>query len=378
MPHAMPAGPTRARHAHDAARRLLALTLAAVLVGGVAFTLPHGADAATARPLAVIVVGPTHGVTWRYLADANRIADQLRAYGARVRRVYSPWATWDRVRAAAKGANLLVYLGHGNGYPSPHGPFNAKKMDGFGLNAVGGRGHWNTRYFGEYYVARLHLAPGAVVLLHHVCYAGGSSEPGHAYPRRATATRRVDNFAAGFLRAGAAAVFATSASPRTLLRDLFRSNRTMASVFWNSPESYRTYASTFWSRRTPGMRGILAPRRPGQYYMAVTGRLSMTAREWRHSWIPAAMAPPTPSPDPSPSPVPSADPGLGSSPDPAASPTPSPDPTPTEPGASPTPDPATPAPGTSPSPDPTPDPGAGPTPGPTPLPEPTATSEPTP
>jgi hypothetical protein len=372
MPNAMPPGPSHARQAPRDATRLLVLALSAILLGGITLALPPGVDAATARPLAVIVVGPTHGVTTKYLADANRIAEQLRAYGARVRRVYSPWATWDRVRAAARGANLFIYLGHGNGYPSPHGPFNTRKMDGLGLNAVGGRGHWNTRYYGEYYVARgLHLAPGAVVILNHVCYAGGSSEPGYAYPRRATATRRVDNFAAGFLRAGAAAVFATDRSPRTLVRDLFRTGRTMAWVFWNSPDSTSRYASTFWSRRTPGMRGILAPRRPGQYYMAVTGRLTMTALEWRQCWNPPLPAAPPPSLDPSPTPTASPDPAATPTPDPGSSPSPDPAATPTptpSPGASPAPDP-----GASPAPDPTPDPGATPTPAPeqTPTPEPT-------
>jgi hypothetical protein len=346
MPHLLPPGRTRARHVQHATPRLLVLLVTAILLGGFTLAVPPAAGAATARPLAVIVVGPTHGVTWKYLADASRIAAQLRAYGARVRRVSSPWATWDRVRAAARGANLFVYLGHGNGYPSPHGPFNPKKMDGLGLNAAGGHGHWNTRYYGEYYLARgLHLAPDAVVILNHVCYAGGSSEPGYARPRRAAATRRVDNFAAGFLRAGAAAVFATDRSPRTLIRDLFRSGRSMASVFWNSPDSTARYASTFWSRRTPGMRGILAPRQPGAYYMAVTGRLRMTALEWRQSWVPAPAAPPAPSPDPGQSPTPSTDPSLAASPDPSGSPTPPPDPSgsptpPPDPTLDPTPDPA--------------------------------------
>ncbi len=337
MSDAMPTGRHHARHAP---RRLLALTLAAALLGGLDLAVPPDVEAATARPLAVIVVGPTHGVTWKYIADANRIAEQLRAYGARVRRVYSPWATWDRVRAAARGANLLVYLGHGNGYPSPHGPFNARKMDGLGLNAVGGRGHWNTRYYGEYYVARgLDLAPGAVVILNHVCYAGGSSEPGYAIPRRATATRRVDNFAAGFLRAGAAAVFATDRSPRTLLRDLFHTGHTMAWVFWHSPDSTSAYASTSWSRRTPGMRLILAPRRPGQYYMALTGRLRMTALEWRRSWNPPLVADstpdPTPTPEPAPGETPTPDPGVSPTPDPLPSPSPEP-----IPGEMPTPEPS--------------------------------------
>jgi hypothetical protein len=359
MPHLLPPGPMRARPANGAAARLLSLMLGAILVAGLTLAVPPAAAAATTRPLVVIVVGPTHSVTAKYLADAGRIADQLRGYGARVRRVSSPWATWDRVRAAARGANLFIYLGHGNGYPSPHGPFNPRKMDGLGLNAVGGRGHWNTRYYGEYYVARgLHLAPGAVVILNHVCYAGGSSEPGYGRPRRGTATRRVDNFAAGFLRAGAAAVFATDRSPRTLIRDLFRSGRSMAGVFWNSPDSTTRYASAFWSRRTTGMRGILAPRLPGQYYMALTGRLRMTALEWRRSWAPAVTAAPSPSPDPVPSPTAPGDPPAAT-PDPAASPTASPDPPPApDPPATTSPDP---------SPTPTADPSATPEPTPTPA-----------
>ena len=376
----VPAGPTRVRHAPSVAPRWLVLALATVLLGSVSMAAPPPAQAIAVRPLAVIVVGPTHGVTWRYIADANRIAAQLRAYGARVRRVYSPWATWDRVRAAARGANLFVYLGHGNGYPSPHGPFNPRKMDGLGLNAVGGRGHWNTRYYGEYYVKRgLHLAPGAVVILNHVCYAGGSSEPGHARPRRATATRRVDNFAAGFLRAGAAAVFATDRSPRTLIRDLFRTGRSMASVFWNSPDTTSRYASTFWSRRTTGMRGILAPRAPGQYYMAVTGRLRMTALEWRRSWGPQpAVNGPAPDPGATPSPDPTLDPGASPPADPSAAPTS--DPTaPPDPGTSPAPDPGnSPPPDPTLAPNPTPDPGATPSPDPTPPPDPTPAPNPTP
>jgi len=373
MPNRSPAGPTRARRSGRAASRLLIAALATLVLVGATLAAAPAADAATARPIAVIVVGPTHGATWHYLADARRIAEQLRSYGARVRQVYSPWATWDRVRAASRGANLFIYLGHGNGSPSPHGAFNPKKMDGLGLNAVGGRGHWNKRYYGEYYVARgLDLTPGAVVILNHVCYAGGSSEPGYAPPRRATATRRVDNFAAGFLRAGASTVLATDRSPRTLIRDLFRSSRTMASAFWNSPDSSRAYASTFSSRRTPGMRGILAPRRPGLYYMAVTGRLTMTAFEWRQTWNPPVAAGAAPSPAPSPTGSPTPTPGPGVEPSPEPSPAPPIEPTPT-PDPSATPTPPDPAPEPTPSPNPTPGPSAAPTdsPGPGASPSPT-------
>ena len=39
-----------------------------------------------------------------------------------------------------------------------------------------------TSYYGEPYVKTLDLAPNAIVLLHHLCYASGNSEPGHAQP----------------------------------------------------------------------------------------------------------------------------------------------------------------------------------------------------
>ena len=78
-------------------------------------------------------------------------------------------------------------------------------------------GNYNTKYWGEYYIARdIDLAPNAVVILNRLCYASGNSEWGRANPTKTTAMKRVDNYGAGFLRAGARAVFAhaiESASP---------------------------------------------------------------------------------------------------------------------------------------------------------------------
>ncbi len=350
-----PGAPVRRRASTAFAAVLLALV---ALVATPAFHPAATADAATRRPLAVIVVGPVEGTTAYYKRDARRIAGQLRSYGARVREIYSPYATWARVRDAARGANLFVYLGHGNGYPSPYGSFNPKKMNGLGLNAAAGRGNWNVRYYGEYYVRRyLDLAPGAIVILNHVCYAAGSSEPGRGYPTRRTATKRADNFAAGFLGAGAAAVFASDRSVSSIVRDLFGANRTMRAVFWRSPWTSTRYDSRFSSRRTSDAIGILAPYRPGAFYQSVVGRLTWTTRDWRATWDPpAAIAPPPVEPDPS------QDPAL----DPSTDPTPTPSPDPSV-GPEPTP---------SPDPEPTPTPSA--TPEPTPPPEPPPVPEPTP
>ena len=48
----------------------------------------------------------------------------------------------------------------------------------------------------------IRLAPNAVVLNHHLCYASGNSEPGLSEGTMAIAKQRVDNFAAGFVVAG--------------------------------------------------------------------------------------------------------------------------------------------------------------------------------
>jgi hypothetical protein len=338
---AHPGAPARRRASAVLAAALLAL----VAIVSVPVLDPDSATAQAAggRPLAVIVVGPVEGMTAYYKRDARRIAERLRSYGARVRQVYSPYATWSRVKEASRGANLFVYLGHGNGYPSPYGRFNPDKMNGLGLNRRSGQGNANTRYYGESYVRRsLDLARGAVVILNHVCYAAGSSEPGRGYPSRRTATRRADNFAAGFLDAGASVVFAGDRSVSTIVRDLFRSGRTMRSVFWNSPWTSRRYDSRFSSGRTPGATGILAPYYPGRYFQSVVGALSWTARDWQATWNPPAVAEPVPSPEPTPAPP--AEPSPAPSPETTADPTPAPEPTPT-PSPEPTP---------TPSPEPTP------------------------
>ena len=86
----------------------------------------------------VIIVGPVGSSTANYIYNAKKYAAQARSYGATVVEIYSPNATWTRVKAAAQGAKVLIYLGHGNGSPSPYGAFSQYTKDGFGLNATAG------------------------------------------------------------------------------------------------------------------------------------------------------------------------------------------------------------------------------------------------
>ena len=254
---------------------------ALILAASTTATAPE-AQAATRK--VVIVVGPTGSATDNYRASANKLADQARSYGASVTKVYSPYATWSRVQDAARNANVLIDLGHGNGWPSPYAPFSETSKDGMGLNASGGNGNSNTKYFGEYYMAKLDLAPNAVILLNRLCYASGNSEWGAGNPTRDVAIKRVDNYGYGFLRAGAKAVFASGiTSVGYVLKGLFRAtgSTTMAKLFWTDPNRTGDYRFSFSSRRTNNATALMDPYAPHRYYRSVIGILGTTISDWR-------------------------------------------------------------------------------------------------
>lgn len=260
--------------------RISGITLAVVSAFAAIGALPQ--EAAAARPKVAIIVGPVSGRTPEFRADGRRLARQARAYGARVVTVFSPYATWGRVVDATRGAKLVIYLGHGNGWPSPYGPYQPYTKNGLGLNPRAGAGNSRVAYKGEYYVGnRLRFARNAVVLLHHLCYASGNAEGGAPTHRRWVAKKRADNYAKGFQRAGAKAVFAIGLEhPDYVLRGLFRSNKTMRQIFWSTRAATPGDSVQFDPTRSAG-RGILDPRRNKYYFRSVVGRLEMRASAWR-------------------------------------------------------------------------------------------------
>jgi hypothetical protein len=265
-------------------RRVIVTALIAALVAGFgALAVPRETRAASIK--VVVVVGPVGSSTARYRDSARAYAKLARSYGASVTELYSPYATWARVRPALQGANLLVYLGHGNGWPSPYGPFQRYTKDGLGLNAAYGKGNYNTKYYGEYYIDRyVQMDPNAVVILNRLCYASGNSEWGSANPTKSTAIRRVDNYGAGFLRAGAKVVFAEAVnSVSHQIRSLFTSKSNMNTILMT--HSSASGARDFYvnSSRTPGMRAHLDPPHASKYWRSAIGNLRLTATQWRSS-----------------------------------------------------------------------------------------------
>jgi hypothetical protein len=266
--------------------RKTVIALAALLVAGLGSVAPATAPEAHAAtsPKVVIIVGATHDATDRYRSSADQVAAAARRYTTNVVKVYSPNATWSKVKSAVSGASVIVYLGHGNGWPSPYtyDP-NYTTKNGFGLNYdVNGNGKlsdYEVKYYGEPWIRDLNPAPNAVVLLFHLCYASGNSEPGRAEPSLSTAKQRVDNYAAAFLKAGVRAVVANGHSHADYYIDaLFTTRQTILSYWQNAPDA-NDNVTVYASERNPGLQFAMDPERPGSYYRSVAGKMSLTTTD---------------------------------------------------------------------------------------------------
>jgi hypothetical protein len=100
-----------------------------------------GVAAADSHAKVVIVVGATGSLTASYRASGDSAAATFSKYTSNIVKVYSPNATWAAVQAAAQGASVLVYLGHGSGFPNPYvGYLQPNGDNGMGLNATAGNG----------------------------------------------------------------------------------------------------------------------------------------------------------------------------------------------------------------------------------------------
>jgi hypothetical protein len=125
-------------------------------------------------------------------------------------------------------------------------------QDGFGLNPTAGAGG-SHQYFGEDVIGReVRLAKHAVVLLSHLCYASGNSEPGLEEGPLGVGQQRVDNYAAGFIRAGADAVIADSyLRPEYYVRSILAGKGTIDRI-WRTAPSFKGNLLQFSSTRSKG------------------------------------------------------------------------------------------------------------------------------
>jgi hypothetical protein len=243
--------------------RVRALALALLLTAAACL----GAAPGTRPPVAMgagekvaIIVGPVGSMTSSYRASANRVADAATAAGAIVAKAYSPNATWAKVRAAVDGAVVVVYFGHGNGFPNPYSSTeNRDRVNGWGLNRTRNNGdsdNWSTTmvYCGEkallgtltgsdgaaqrQYCANgpINPAPGFTMVYAQAHYAPGFGERYQRTDPRTTlsqAQQRVRNYSYPVLKLGAEAYFATAYGDahRIVTRLLTQPNATYREIF---------------------------------------------------------------------------------------------------------------------------------------------------
>jgi hypothetical protein len=229
-----------------------------VSAGGLGIAVQR-VDAVANQAKVVIVVGATEGTTSSYRADADNDAATFSKYTTNIVKVYSPYATWGAVQAAAQGASILVYIGHGSGYPNPYNASRSPGDNGMGLNATAGNGDNNVKYYGQDSMATLNLAPNAIVLLNHLCYASGDSEGGRGNPTLDVAKTRVDGYASGFLRGGASVVIAEGMGSLSPYIDaLFTTHQTIDQL-WKTYPGFHDHVEGWANTMSPGYGSQIDP-----------------------------------------------------------------------------------------------------------------------
>jgi hypothetical protein len=146
------------------------LVAGTLLAGGIGLPSPTHVVASATGVKVVIIVGPVGSLTDNYRARGDRVANAAAAAGATVVKVYSPRATWSRVLNAVQGANVIVYFGHGNGYPNPYSSTeNRDRVNGWGLNRTtthGDKDDWS----------RTMVYCGEKALLGHISSTDGAAQ----------------------------------------------------------------------------------------------------------------------------------------------------------------------------------------------------------
>ena len=223
--------------------RARSLSIAAIFVASACIGVVPAlgpSPVAAAGPKVAIIVGPVGSMTSGYRTSADRVADAAAAAGATVAKAYSPNATWSKVRSAVNGANVIVYFGHGNGYPNPYtsGFEYTDRVNGWGLNRTttnGNDDNWSTTmvYCGEKALlgtlaasdgaaqrqygsgGPITPAPGFTMVYAQAHYAPGFGErydESDPVTTLSQARQRVQNYSTPALRLGAGGYFATAYS----------------------------------------------------------------------------------------------------------------------------------------------------------------------
>lgn len=265
--------------------RLGAAVLGAAFVAGSLAMTPSPAHATTPAPKVAIIVGPTGSLTPGYKRLARRVKNAAEAAGARVATAMSPHATPRRVRRAVRNANIVVYYGHGNGFPNPYASrVDRWKNNGWGLQGPNAHGthadSWRNgtlKYYGEAWIReRTRPAPGWVMVYGQTCYTAGSNEAWAGMASRREAKLHAAYYSRTLLRMSASAYFASNyADQREIVRRLLnRPGMTYDRVF-RTADGYRGMDVNV---AHPFAKGRVRLSKGRNWYFAFAGRPHATPR----------------------------------------------------------------------------------------------------
>ncbi len=240
-------------------RVFAAVAIAAVMFAPIA--TPRPANAAAAPIKIALIVGPTGSQTPGNRSRADQIATWVASTfpdgSVTVAKAYSPNATYPNVRAAVAGANIVVYMGHGNGYPNPYtNGLLADRTNGWGLNTTttnGDQDSWANHtlvYCGEKalrgqltssdgYDQRKYCAggaiapaPGFVMVYSGACYTTGANEPQNPVATNSDARAHVSYFSRPMFQLGASGYFAGNGA--AVVQDLLANRDTSYGDIFNT------------------------------------------------------------------------------------------------------------------------------------------------
>ncbi|HEV7200659.1 MAG TPA: Ig-like domain-containing protein [Candidatus Limnocylindria bacterium] len=277
------------------------------LVLGLAFALavsavfhPIPVRGAAVGQKVVVIVGPVGGgsIQTNYLNKGEAIADAAEARGATVVRVFSPNATYAAARAAVSGANVIVYIGHGSGFPNPYAGTNQPNFNnGWGLNKDTSHGHQHVIgtslvYCGEAVLegkasyagctgGKINPAPNFVMVYSNACYAPGAGETEQvAVSSEATALARVSNYSRPILALGGT-YFATDLGSKSLVETILDNPNagwgqiyTMASAYVSG--AVKTFVHPKFSTMQAWLQKSSGPGPSVSYFNAFAGDPSRT------------------------------------------------------------------------------------------------------
>jgi hypothetical protein len=231
--------------------RARALVLASFLALAVTAGAIPGAGpepAAANAPKVAIIVGPTEITDSHYMKWAEQLKTTAEAAGAVVDLRYC--ATPAEAKAAANNANIIVYFGHGNGFPNPYSSTKlTDRVNAWGLRHPDKAWHGKScldsdkilQYYGEDHLTGklgtngwgaggITPAPGFVMVYSNACYAPGAGEQRPA-PAESIAVERVANYSNPIMQLGGT-YFATDLGSAKLVDLLLRNpNESFGRIF---------------------------------------------------------------------------------------------------------------------------------------------------